>query len=296
MNFWDSSVWTFISQMSVIFILILVANTIRRKVTVIRNSLLPSSVIAGILLFALKFIPFFSKWIDETFMEILTYHALGLGFVALSLKAAVKPHHKRDGVILNSGIITVNGYLIQAIGGLAVTIILAVTFMKDLFPAAGLLLPMGFGQGTGQALNFGNIYEGLGFSNGTAFGLSVAAIGFLVACIVGVIYLNVLKRTGKLELQQQRKDKSNNIDVQVYQADESPLSESVDKMTIQFGFIFNNYIMDKDFLRELIGKLIEGHNWAKLQEPCTEKEIKKAEKYVGFTFSEQLYEQHTNIR
>ena len=29
--------------------------------------------------------------------------------------------------------------------------------------------------------------------------------------------------------------------------------------------------------RELIGKLIEGHNWAKLQDPCTEKEIKEAE-------------------
>ena len=40
--------------------------------------------------------------------------------------------------------------------------------------------------------------------------------------------------------------------------------------------------------RELIGKLIEGHNWARLQEPCPEKEIKKAEKYVGFTFPEEL--------
>ena len=40
--------------------------------------------------------------------------------------------------------------------------------------------------------------------------------------------------------------------------------------------------------RELIGKLIDGHNWAKLQEPCTEKEIKKAEKYVGFTFPDEL--------
>ena len=40
--------------------------------------------------------------------------------------------------------------------------------------------------------------------------------------------------------------------------------------------------------RELIGKLIEGHNWAKLQEPCTEKEIKKAEKYVGFPFPDEL--------
>ena len=40
--------------------------------------------------------------------------------------------------------------------------------------------------------------------------------------------------------------------------------------------------------RELIGKLIEGHDWAKLQEPCPEKQIKKAEKYVGFTFPEEL--------
>ena len=40
--------------------------------------------------------------------------------------------------------------------------------------------------------------------------------------------------------------------------------------------------------RELIGKLIDGHNWAMLQEPCPEKEIKKAEKYVGFTFPEEL--------
>ena len=243
MNFWDTNVWTFVIQMSVIFILILIANTFRRKFTFIRNSLLPSSVIAGILLFGLKFIPFFSKWIDETFMEILTYHALGLGFVALSLKAAVKAKHKKDGVILNSGIITVNGYLIQAIGGLAVTIVLSLTILPDLFPAAGLLLPMGFGQGTGQALNFGNIYEGLGFSNGTAFGLSIAAIGFLVACIVGVLYLNVLKRTGKLDAQQKRKEEINNMNIEVYQPDESPLSESVDKMTIQFGSIFAVYAM-----------------------------------------------------
>ncbi len=243
MNFWDSNVWTFISQMSIIFVLILVANTIRRKVKFIRNSLLPSSVIAGVLLFILKFIPFFSRWIDENFMEVLTYHALGLGFVALSLKAAVKAKHKKDGVILNSGIITVNGYLIQAMAGLVITIGLAATVLPEFFPAAGLLLPMGFGQGTGQALNFGNIYEGLGFTQGTAFGLSIAAIGFLVACIVGVIYMNFLKKKGKLDVQLQRKDQSNDIKVEVYKPDEAPLSESVDKMTIQFGFIFAVYAM-----------------------------------------------------
>lgn len=40
--------------------------------------------------------------------------------------------------------------------------------------------------------------------------------------------------------------------------------------------------------RELIGNLIEGHNWAKLQEPCPENEIAEAERYVGFTFPEEL--------
>ncbi|MBQ8784364.1 MAG: SMI1/KNR4 family protein [Clostridia bacterium] len=40
--------------------------------------------------------------------------------------------------------------------------------------------------------------------------------------------------------------------------------------------------------RELIGKLIEGHNWAKLQKPCSENEISEAEQFVGFTFPNEL--------
>ncbi len=40
--------------------------------------------------------------------------------------------------------------------------------------------------------------------------------------------------------------------------------------------------------RELIEKLTDGHSWAKLQEPCSEDDILKAEKYVGFSFPEEL--------
>lgn len=40
--------------------------------------------------------------------------------------------------------------------------------------------------------------------------------------------------------------------------------------------------------RELIEKLTAGHSWAKLQEPCSEDDILKAEKYVGFSFPEEL--------
>ena len=43
--------------------------------------------------------------------------------------------------------------------------------LKDFFPVSGLLLPFGFGQGTGQALNYGNIYEqDYGFDGGRSFG------------------------------------------------------------------------------------------------------------------------------
>lgn len=40
--------------------------------------------------------------------------------------------------------------------------------------------------------------------------------------------------------------------------------------------------------RELIAEAIKNNDWAKLQEPCPEKEIKKAEKYVGYDFPEEL--------
>lgn len=42
--------------------------------------------------------------------------------------------------------------------------------------------------------------------------------------------------------------------------------------------------------RELLETLIKGNDWAKLQEPCDENELAKAEKYVGFSFPYELKE------
>ena len=176
------SVWESLVQIGVIFLAILIANAIRRKVKFVKNTLLPSSVIAGLLIFILKFFKFTDSFIDSDFMEVITYHALGLGFVALSLKSSVKKKDKNKLVVLDTGITTVNSYLIQAIFGLGLSILLSVTIFKDLFHAAGLLLPMGFGQGTGQALNIGNVFETFGFTNGSTFGLSKVLSAILFSC------------------------------------------------------------------------------------------------------------------
>ena len=242
MDLSEYSIWKFLVQIGVIFISILVANTLRRKIKFIRNSLLPASVIAGIIIFILMFIPVINEFIDKSFMEALTYHSLGLGFIALAMKSGVKSKDKNKFAVLDTGITTVNGYLVQGIIGLGLTLVLSITIFKDLFYAAGLLLPMGYGQGTGQALNIGNVFATFGFTNGPSFGLAIAAIGFLVACLVGVIYLNILKRKGKLTLQEKR-IADNKLDTNIYAEDEAPLSESVDKLTIQFGFVIGIYII-----------------------------------------------------
>ena len=53
---------------------------------------------------------------------------------------------------------------------------------------------------SGQAMNYGNIYETeYGFIGGKSFGLTIAALGFLSASIGGVIHLNILKRKGKIK-------------------------------------------------------------------------------------------------
>ena len=111
------SSWEILIQIGIIFVAILTGNTLRRKISFIRSSLLPSSVIAGILIFIFKFIPYINEYINSTFMEALTYHCLGLGFIALTLKSSVKSKDTNKYAVLDAGITTVNGYLVQAIIG-----------------------------------------------------------------------------------------------------------------------------------------------------------------------------------
>lgn len=82
------------------------------------------------------------------------------------------------------------GYLIQALIGLVISI--AFFYAGSSFYAAGLISPMGFGQNTGSALSLGSSLEtNYGLTGGADFGLTVAAIGFIVGSAFGVIYFNI---------------------------------------------------------------------------------------------------------
>ena len=236
---------------------LLVGNTLRRKIPFLRSSLIPTSVIGGAVLLVVEWV---YKLVTGNVMfdtaafggngtqclEVITYHALALGFIASSLKTTKNKLNKARAVeIFNTGVTTVSTYLLQGVLGMGITIIAAMTFMPGFFEAAGLLLPFGYGQGTGQAMNYGSIYESLtdipAFQGGTAFGLTIAALGFISAALGGVVHLNIRKRNGKL-VKSKRTDGSDQTEP-VEVAGEIPMQESVDKMTVQISFILVSYVI-----------------------------------------------------
>ena len=265
-NFWDYSVWGSLNIIAVLLLSLLAGNVIKKAVPILKASLIPTAVIGGcvILIFegVYKLITgnvmfetaFFGENGTAT-LEVITYHALALGFIASALKdSGSKLTKQRNIEIFNTGVTTVSTYLLQAILGFGITMI-ACLVIDGFFPAAGVLLPFGFGQGTGQALNYGNIYEvEHGFIGGKSFGLTVAALGFISAALGGVVRLAYLKSKNRI------KADAGNIRFQaedVEAKDEIPMMESVDKLTIQVALVIACYFLTF-WLMKLLGSLLPG--------------------------------------
>ncbi len=253
LNFWDVPVWSFVLTMFFLFFSMMVANTLRNVIRPLRKLMIPSSVLGGLLLLLADFICrelSGRSLVSASTLEMLTYHGLGLGFVAMALRNMEKKQDARSRTGgFDSGVTVVSTYLIQALVGLLITMLCY--YLLDSFWASGLLLPMGFGQGPGQAYNWGHTYETVyGFTDGTSFGLTIAAMGFLSASIGGVIYLNVLRRRGIIRGSREETVMDTELTIeQVSGANEIPLSESMDKFSVQIALVFIAYIAAYLFMR-----------------------------------------------
>ena len=247
MNFWDSQIWSFVITITLLLIFMMVANTLRNVSPFIKKLMIPSSVLGGFIALFVGFL--FTKLTGrEMFsgitLEALTYHGLGLGFAAMSLRTLEKQKGKKEkSGAFDSGVAVVGGYLLQGVLGLAITITLY--YVLGGFFASGLLLPMGYGQGPGQAYNWGRTYENTyGFVSGTSFGLTLAAVGFIAASVGGIVYLNVMRRNGKFSGTMGQDVLDEHLTAEMITGkDEIPLLESMDKLTVQIALVFIAYIL-----------------------------------------------------
>ena len=253
MNLWDANVWSFVITMTLLFVAMIIANVLRNTVPFLRRLMIPSSVLGGFLLLIVNTVfknCFHIELYSTGLLEILTYHGLGLGFSAMALRTVEKKKDNRSKTgAFDSGVTVVSTYLLQAIMGLVVTVILF--YAINSFFASGILLPMGYGQGPGQAYTWGHTYEASwGFANGTSFGLAVSSMGFVSASIGGVIYLSRMRRKGRFhgEIGKDASDEGMTID-EYTGKNEIPLSESMDKFTIQVALVFCAYILAFLFMK-----------------------------------------------
>jgi len=244
--------WNGIIQLGYIAGAILLANRLRNRVEFVRKSMMPVAVIAGFMLLFLKVIGVVN--IDNGFMEFLVYHGIALGFIAMSIRTVDRDANRDERSALKSGLIIVSTYMVQALTGLAITVALGYTFMPKLFKAAGILLPMGYGQGPGQANNVGTTYQNLGFEGGHSFGLSLAAAGYICACVVGVIMLNVISKRRKLSAPTKLSD--DDLTVGFFQdKNELPVADSVDRLSMQVCMVLVTYFATYLIIRGLTSGL-----------------------------------------
>ena len=133
-NFWDFSVWGGFNLMAVLLVSLLLANILKKTIRPLQASLIPTSVLGGLLLLLiaeLYHIATGDQMFDTAFfggrgstnLEIITYHTLALGFIATTFNSAQgKLSKKRMGEIFNTGVTTVSTYLLQGIFGLVISI------------------------------------------------------------------------------------------------------------------------------------------------------------------------------
>ncbi len=266
-NFWGYNVWGAMNLITVLLLSLILANMLKRSVRWLEASLIPTSVLGGAMLLAVagvyKLITG-DHFFDTAFfggngtaaLEVITYHALALGFIASTFKGGKgKLTKKRSEEIFNTGVNTVSTYLLQAVVGFGITLIAALV-VKGFFSSAGVLLPFGFGQGTGQAMNYGSIYEiDHGFSGGKSFGLTIAALGFISASLGGVIHLNILKHRGKIT--RAKKPEAAISSEQIQGENEIPMQGSMDKLTVQLALVAGAYFLAY-LLMYLLGLLLPG--------------------------------------
>jgi len=255
------AVWSFLVQLGLLLLFLMLGNILRRTIPWFRKCLIPSALLGGALLLVVDIIckQFGFMLVDNRMMQVITYHCLAIGFAAMSLKTEKTTVKAKGSQVMEFGALQGGTYMLQAFAGLAITVVfflLTRNSDKVISYIGGLLLPLGFGQGPGNALswdiNFTNMPVTQFAGNGS-FGLSLASIGFVVASVFGVLHINIYKKRGDLKV---RNDvpAGQFVDLTNPDGDEIPDNESVDKFSMQMGFVALAYAIAFGFMF-LLGKL-----------------------------------------
>ena len=225
--------WDLIIYFLLIGILLFVGKILKKNVPFLNRIVLPTALLGGVigLLLSDVFIPG-SYQIDVDVMTAIVYHALALGFISLTLKRTKTDNKKK---VWSTGMLITSTYALQGFIGILMVLI----FFSDKFVGAGMLLPLGFGQGPGLATSFGRMWTDMLNGYGVALGASYAFIGFVFGGTIGVLAINILSRKKGIEKTKRYWDDS--IQKTTIEIDTVKEISVLDGLTVQVVIIFLIY-------------------------------------------------------
>ena len=254
--------WSFFIDVGIVSVALLIATAIRAKVRFFQKFLIPNALTAGfILLFFYNFAgP--PLGVGQGGLGETVYHLLSMSFIAMMLRKTESKRGRGGRGVLWFSIAATFQLGSQGFIGLLLTIIFAATVLPTLFPAFGLLVPLGYALGPGQAFAIGSGWEPFGFVGAGSVGLTFAAIGFLIACFVGVFLINYGIRHGWLANNRKEIAHTDTGPGVRPAGSKMPVgarlttdSDAIDSMTVNLGMVAGCYLLTYLFLQAMTALL-----------------------------------------
>lgn len=202
----DASFYPFAGAMAWIGLLLMVGVFLRARVRIFQKLMFPPSLIGGLVGFVLMQcgligMPTAEGWkaISPSVFSMMTFHLFAFNFIGIGLIKSDSPIKSKllfKGAIWIALMLNVC-YAAQCLVGYGVFAGWDMLTGSEGSSLLGILVGTGFTQGPGQAQAYGTIWEtGYNVANAVNVGFTFAAIGFLVAGVVGVPLANYLIKCG----------------------------------------------------------------------------------------------------
>ena len=194
--------WNMFLDLGVISIALLLATFLRARINFFQKYLIPNALTAGFIL--LPFYNFVAPLVgmSEIGLGAIVYHLLSISFISMSLRKPAYTKRKGDKSVFGTSVSIISQYSLQSLVGLLLTFFFMSTLMKELYPAFGFFMPLGFALGPGQAYAIGEGWVDMGFKGAPDVGLTFAAVGYMWACFGGVVLINMGIKRGWLGKEQ----------------------------------------------------------------------------------------------
>ncbi len=168
--------------------MILLGTVIRARIPTVQSSLVPASLLGGLIGFGLISFDWALGFKSEDFI-VFAFHFFTLSFMSLVLTG--RGEQPRETSVQAGGLWLSIGWtmslVLQALVGLAVLVTWNSVTGGELSSYLGMLVTHGFTQGPGQAMAMGSIWEStFAIDHAISFGLIYASMGFLLSFLVGV--------------------------------------------------------------------------------------------------------------